>query len=160
MNEGKNNIPWWANKYPFPPDKKKPVLIKQEDEIYSNYGRGNDRITVQIFISTDKILLSAWIVPPGQSFQPPDIHTGDEPYYVLKGVATVCNPETGQVVEAKAGDVVFIPAGCWHETYNFGEDDMYLCAIIEGKPWNPEAMKLVEEAVLDPVGYKMSSLEM
>jgi len=160
MNEGENNIPWWANKYPFPPDKKKPVLIKQEDEIYSNYGRGNDRITVQIFISTDKILLSAWIVPPGQSFQPPDIHTGDEPYYVLKGVATVCNPETGQVVEAKAGDVVFIPAGCWHETYNFGEDDMYLCAIIEGKPWNPEAMKLVEEAVLHPVGYKMSSLEM
>jgi mannose-6-phosphate isomerase-like protein (cupin superfamily) len=160
MNEGENNIPWWANKYPFPPDKKKPVLIKQEDEIYSNYGRGNDRITVQIFISTDKILLSAWIVPPGQSFQPPDIHTGDEPYYVLKGVATVCNPETGQVVEAKVGDVVFIPAGCWHETYNFGEDDMYLCAIIEGKPWNPEAMKLVEEAVLHPVGYKMSSLEM
>ncbi len=100
------------------------------------------------------LLLSAWIVPPGQSFQPPDIHTGDEPYFVLRGVASVYNPETGQLVEAKAGSVVFIPAGCWHSTFNFGEEEMYLCAIIEGKPWSPKAMKLVEEAELKPVGYK------
>jgi hypothetical protein len=31
---------------------------------------------------------------------------------------------------------------------------MYLCAIIEGKPWSAEAMKLVEEAELKPVVYK------
>ena len=154
MDEEKSNIPTWANKYPFPPDKKKPAIIRQEDEVYNNYGIGDEKITVEVFISTDNILLSAWIVPPGQSFQPPDIHTGDEPYYVLKGVASVCNPETGQLVEAEAGSVVFIPAGCWHSTYNFGEEDMYLCAIIEGKPWSPEAMKLVEEAKLKPAGYK------
>jgi len=127
MTEEKSNIPWWANKYPFPPEEKKPALIRQEDEIYSNYGKGNDRITCEIFISTDKILMSARIVPPGQSFQPPDIHTGDEPYYVLKGVASVYNPETGQLVEAKAGDAVLMPAGCWHVVYNFGEDDVFMC---------------------------------
>jgi mannose-6-phosphate isomerase-like protein (cupin superfamily) len=154
MSERKNNIPWWANKYPFPSDNKKPALIRRENELYNNYGRGNERMTVEIFISTDKILMSAWIVPPGQSFQPPDIHTGDEPYYILKGIASVCNPETGQVVEAKAGDVVFIPAGCWHVTYNFGEEDMYLCAIIEGQPWSPEAMKLVEQLKFHYSGYK------
>ena len=154
MSEEKSNIPWWANKFPFPPDQKKPALIRQQDEIYSNYGKGNDKMTCEIFISTDKILLSAWIVPPGQSFQPPDIHTGEEPYYVLKGIASVNNPETGQVVEAKAGDAVFMPAHCWHAVYNFGDEDMYLCAIIEGKPWTLEAMKRVEEAELKTVGYK------
>ena len=154
MSEEKNNIPWWANKFPFPPDQKKPALIRQQDEIYSNYGKDNNRITCEIFISTDKILMSAWVVPPGQSFQPPDIHTGEEPYFVLKGVATVNNPETGQVVEAKAGEAVLMPANCWHVVYNFGEEDMYLCAIIEGKPWSPEAMKWVEEAKLKTIGYK------
>lgn len=154
MSKDKNNIPWWANRFPFPPDQKKPALIRQHDEIYSNYGKGNTRITCEIFISTDKILMSAWVVPPGQSFQPPDIHTGEEPYFVLKGVATVNNPETGQVVEAKAGEAVLMPAHCWHVVYNFGEEDMYLCAIIEGKPWSPEAMRWVEEANLKPVGYK------
>ena len=154
MTKKESNIPWWANNYPFPPDKKKPALIRQEDEIYSSYGKGNDRITWEIFISTDKILMSAWIVPPGQSFQPPDIHTGDEPYFILKGIASVYNPETGQLVEAKAGDAVLMPAGYWHVVYNFSEEDMYLCAIIEGKPWSPEAMKWVEEAKLKPIGYK------
>ena len=154
MGEEKSNIPWWANKFPFPPDQKKPALIRQQDEIYSNYGKGNDKMTCEIFISTDKILLSAWVVPPGQSFQPPDIHTGEEPYYVLKGVASVNNPETGQIAEAKAGDAVFMPAHCWHAVYNFGDEDMYFCAIIEGKPWTPEAMKWVEEAKLKTVGYK------
>jgi mannose-6-phosphate isomerase-like protein (cupin superfamily) len=154
MSEEKSNIPWWANKFPFPPDQKKPALIRQQDEIYSNYGKGNDKMTCEIFISTDKILMSAWVVPPGQSFQPPDIHTGEEPYYVLKGVASVNNPETGQLAEAKAGDAVFMPAHCWHAVYNFGDEDMYLCAIIEGKPWTAEAMKWVEEAKLKTVGYK------
>ena len=61
MSERKNNIPWWANNYPFPSDDKKPALIRRENELYNNYGRGNERMTVEIFISTDKILMSAWI---------------------------------------------------------------------------------------------------
>ena len=97
----------------------------------------------------------AFTIPPGQSFQPPDIHAKDEPYYILKGVASILNPETGIVVEAEAGDVVLIPAGCWHTVYNFGEEDMYLCAIIEGASWSLKSMKFVKEAKLKYIGYKI-----
>lgn len=154
MTDKNSNIPWWANNFPFPLNQKKPVLIRQQDETYSLYGNDNNRMNCEIFISTDKILMAAWAVPPGKSFQPPDIHTGDEPYYVLKGVATINNPETGQVIEAKAGDAVLIPAYCWHVVYNFGEDDMYLCAIMGENPWSAEALKWVGEAKLKPIGYK------
>jgi len=153
MNQ-KNKIPWWASKYPFPPDKKKPMLIRQENEIYFSYGKGNDIVTCEIFISTDNILLSAMTIPPGQSFQPPDIHTGDEMYYILKGIASVYNPETGQIIDAAVDSVVFIPANCWHLIYNFSEEDTYLCAVLEGQPWSPEAISWVEKAELKPVGYK------
>lgn len=153
----KDNIPWWAMKYPFASDEKKPALIKTEDEIYSIYGFGPNKINVRLSCSTDKILTSIWIVPPGQCFEPADIHSGDEPYYILKGVATIINPETGQVIEAKAGDAVLIPAQCWHQTYNFTDEDMELIVFIEGKPWDTKDMELVESLTLKQIYYKGES---
>ncbi|MCL5985620.1 MAG: cupin domain-containing protein [Actinobacteria bacterium] len=133
-----SGIPSWMGNHPFPPDKKRPVLINKKDEVITVYGSGKEKISPHIAISTDKILISTWHVPPGQTFQPPDIHSGDEPYYVLKGTATVVNPETGQVVEANEGDAVLIPAKCWHQVYNFTEEDLIIVAIIEGKIWEIE----------------------
>ena len=45
-------------------------------------------------------------------------------------------------------------AHCWYALYNFGDEGIYLCAIIKDKPWSLEAMKWVEGAKLKTVGYK------
>ena len=156
--ENKKDVPqgWpaWAGNHPFPPDKKRPVLITSDKEVTTIYGTGRDRISPRIFISTDKILLSEWIVPPGGTFSPPDIHSGDEPYYVRKGVATIVNPETGQTLEVPEGDAVLIPAKSWHQVYNFTEQDVDIIAIIEGNMWDEADTEAVTDFTLKAKFYK------
>jgi mannose-6-phosphate isomerase-like protein (cupin superfamily) len=141
----KSSAESWIGKFPFPPDKKRPCLVRPSDAHHTIYGQGKERISPRIYMSTDKILMSDWSVPPGQSFYPPDIHAGDEPYYVLKGTATVVNHETGQAIEAHEGDVVLVPAKCWHAVYNFTDDDVVIAAIIAGKVWEKGDEALVSE---------------
>lgn len=147
-------LPDWAGNHPFPPDKKKPVLLKKEDEVVTVYGAGREKISPRIFASTDKILMSSWVVPPGQTFEPPDIHSGDEPYYILRGKPTIVNPETGQVIQASAGDAVLIPAKSWHCVYNFTDEDVEIIAIIEGPMWDSEDLEQVTDFTLKTVRYK------
>jgi hypothetical protein len=40
-----------------------------------------------------------YLIPPGSRFEPPDIHTGEEVYFLLKGTLTIFNPQTGDVHE-------------------------------------------------------------
>ncbi|NQT58728.1 MAG: cupin domain-containing protein [Bacteroidetes bacterium] len=147
-------LPEWAGTHPFPPDRKKPSILKSEDHVVTVYGAGREKISPKIFASTDKILMSSWVVPPGQTFQPPDIHSGDEPYYILKGRPTIVNPETGQVIQAKEGDAVLVPAKCWHCVYNFTEEDVEIIAIIEGPMWDEDDIEMVSDFKLKPIHYK------
>ena len=149
-----SKIPDWVGNLPFKPDKKEPVKIDSNDTGETAiYGEGKQRICCYTYISTDNILISHWIVPPGQSFQPQDIHSGDEPYYVLKGEAHVFNPETGQLAFAKEGDVILIPRQTWHQVYNFSDKDVDIIAIIAGKPWEKKDMDQVAERGVKPVFY-------
>jgi mannose-6-phosphate isomerase-like protein (cupin superfamily) len=153
----KYKVPWWLNNYPVPSDKKKPVLIKQEDEYYHNYGIGRGGVMLdEIFISTDKISLTAYTLPPGQCFNPPDVHPANEPYFIMKGTATLYNPETGVAVDAKEGSAVFIPEGVWHQVFNFTEKDVYICAMVEGAIWDDKALETVKDQKekLKIIGYK------
>jgi mannose-6-phosphate isomerase-like protein (cupin superfamily) len=147
-------LPDWAGNHPFPPDKKRPALIKKEDEVVTVYGAGREKISPRIFASTDKILMSSWVVPPGQTFEPPDIHSGDEQYYVLRGRPTIVNPETGQAIQAKPGDAAFIPAKSWHCVYNFTEEEVEIVAIIEGAMWDKEDIGKVSRFTLKTIRYK------
>ena len=147
-------LPDWAGSHPFIPDKKKPVVLDEKNDVVTVYGAGREKISPRIFASTDKILMSVWTVPPGQTFQPPDIHSGDEPYYILKGRPTIVNPETGQCIQAKEGDVVLIPAKCWHTVYNFTEEEATIIAMIEGPMWDESDIELVSDFKLKPLGYK------
>jgi mannose-6-phosphate isomerase-like protein (cupin superfamily) len=150
-----SKIPDFIGNLPFRPEDKKPVKIdSNEMGETAIYGEGKEKMCTYTYISTENILISHWIVPPGQSFQPPDIHSGDEPYYIFKGEAHVFNPETGQLVCAKAGDVVFIPRKTWHQVYNFSDKDVVIIAIIAGKPWVKEDMDQVTERGVKPVFYK------
>lgn len=147
-------LPDWAENHPFPPDKKKPIVLDEKNDVVTVYGAGREKISPRIFASTDKILMSVWTVPPGQTFQPPDIHSGDEPYYILKGRPTIVNPETGQCIQANEGDAVLIPAKCWHTVYNFTEEEATIVAIIEGPMWDESDMELVSNFKLKTVKYK------
>ena len=147
-----NGIPDWIHNTPFPPDKKKPMLIS-EPSVVTVYGMGEEKISPRIWVSTDKVLISEWTVPAGQSFKPADIHGGDEPYYVAEGLATVVNHETGQVVQAKAGDHLLIPANCWHLVYNFTDEPVRIIAIIFGKVWEEGQKETVEANDVEPNYY-------
>ena len=150
----KEQLIGWAGSHPFPPDKKKPTILDPGNDVVTVYGSGREKISPRIFASTDKILMSVWTVPPGQTFQPPDIHSGDEPYYILEGRPTIVNPETGQCIQAEEGDVVLIPAKCWHTVYNFTDKAATIVAIIEGEPWDEEDAEMVTNYKLKPVKYK------
>ena len=135
-----SEIPAWMGNHPFTPDKKRPMLITREQELSTIYGVGSNRVAPRIYVSTDRILMSDFKVPPGGHFDPPDIHVADEPYYILKGTVNLVNPETGETIEVKAGDAAWIPAGGWHVAYNFGEEEAIVIAIIAGKVWSEDAM--------------------
>lgn len=156
MNDKKKpaGLPGWAGNHPFPPDKKKPMVLHENDDIITVYGSGREKISPRLYASTDKILMSVWNVPPGQTFQPPDIHSGDEPYYILKGRPTIVNPETGQCTQAEQGDVILIPAKCWHTVYNFTDKEVAIIAIIEGPLWDESDIEMVTNFKLKTVKYK------
>ena len=147
-----SGLPAWIGNTPFAPDKKKPVLVA-EPSVVTVYGIGDERISPRIWVSTDKILISEWSVPPGQSFQPADVHGGDEPYYVAEGTATIVNHETGQVTEAHAGDCVLIPAYCWHLVHNFTDEPVRIVAIIGGSVWDEGMEDTVEQDAIEPKYY-------
>ena len=140
QKEETGKMPAWMGNHPFPPDKKRPTLITREMELSTVYGVGPNRVAPRIYVSTDKILMSDFKVPPGGHFEPPDIHPTDEPYYIAKGEITLVNPETGETIVAKAGDAAWIPAKGWHVAYNFGMEECVVVAMIAGDVWDPEAM--------------------
>jgi mannose-6-phosphate isomerase-like protein (cupin superfamily) len=133
-------MPAWIGNHPFPPDKKRPTLITRDTELSTVYGVGPHRVAPRIYVSTDKILMSDFKIPPGGHFDPPDIHAGDEPYYIAKGAVTLVNPETGQTLVVKAGEAAWIPAKAWHAAYNFGMEECIVVAMIAGQVWDPEEM--------------------
>ncbi|MCL5070759.1 MAG: cupin domain-containing protein [Actinobacteria bacterium] len=156
MNNKKRpaGLPDWAGVHPFTPDKKKSTILDPKNDVITVYGSGREKISPRIFASTDKILMSSWTVPAGQTFQPPDIHSGDEPYYVLKGRPTIFNPETGQCIQAKEGDAILIPAKTWHSVFNFTTEEVVIVAIIEGPMWDESDIELVSSFKLKTIKYK------
>lgn len=131
----KDNIPEWMGKLPFPPDKKRPAVIKREDSISIVFGRGGNPISVIVFADTNRLYFSEYSIKPGSWFDPPDIHAGDEVYYCLEGTATMFDPVSGDVIELNPGDGLLIPKGTWHVGYNFGDKNFRLITVIAPKAW-------------------------
>ncbi|MFH1823780.1 MAG: cupin domain-containing protein [Candidatus Firestonebacteria bacterium] len=138
MKNKKISVPDWYGKFPFEPDKKKPKLLRQEDAIHRIYGKEPHQIATHLHISTDLINCADFSISPGGHFEPPDIHSGDEVYYILEGVATVFNPEDGKVYTAKEGDVFLVPKGVWHQVFNFTDNNLVILTTIAPKLWSDE----------------------
>ena len=41
-------LPEWAGNHPFPPDKKKPALLKSEDHVVTVYGSGKEMSAAEL----------------------------------------------------------------------------------------------------------------
>jgi len=134
-NNEKSSVPEWVGRHPFSPDKKKPSLISKEKAVLITYGTGSHKVFCPTYVSTNHINVSHMIIPSGKHFFPPDIHSGDEIYYVEEGEAVVFNPQTGRACKAGEGEVILIPEGTWHETYNFGQRELKVFSIIAPLPW-------------------------
>jgi len=131
-------VPKHHGRFPFEPNQKKPVVLREEMKLPRLYGTEQNLIATYTWASTDKIHVSEFIVLPGKFFDPPDIHVGDEVYYVKKGKAKLFNPETGQVLEAKEGDFVYIPAETWHQVWNFGSEEVIMLNWIAPQLWSED----------------------
>ncbi|MCL4415999.1 MAG: cupin domain-containing protein [Actinobacteria bacterium] len=137
--------------YPFPPDKKRPIHIKGElikNFIYPaevpHYSDLN-----QLFVSTDKLTVGTWQLGPGGTYNPPDLHAGDEVYYIVEGTLTEHNPVLGEFINIDKGEALLLPMGGYHKGYNFGQGIMKVLYIIAPKIW------LDQEPPMDFAGENM-----
>lgn len=147
-------VPSHHGRFPFEPNKKIPALLKPEMRIPRLYGKDDNLIATYTCASTDKIHVSTFVVLTGKCFDPPDIHTGDEVYYIIKGEAKLFNPETGEVLSAKKGDFVYIPAGTWHQVWNFGKIEMELINWIAPQLWSNDKRGTAISYDKEPLYYK------
>ena len=133
-------VPEYFGNFPFPPTSKKPFVITKNGMkhfIYPLNDVHNSDLN-WVIASTDKIFCAMYQLPPGGTFDPPDIHAGDEVYYILQGTLTMINPEIGQVVKVPRGEALLIPKGSWHKAYNFEEDEVKILFMIAPKIWDED----------------------
>jgi len=147
-------LPEWVGRLPFEPDKKRPAIIRPDMEVSTIYGNPPHQIAVHKYVSTDKLTCGDFIVPPGGYFAPPDIHPGDEFYYLLEGTATIFNPQTAEVYQVKEGEGFFIPGGVWHQVFNFGDKRVKILGTIAPAIWSEKDMGSEIEYLDKPRFYK------
>ena len=142
-NKDKSGMPSWMGNYPEWSGKKVPVIRRREDAKTLVYGKGRRLDSTPLYISTDKVgYLGEYTVPPGEYFDPPDVHPGDECYYCLEGIAHLFDPVHGEVVVLKPGDALLIPKGTWHVGFNFGDIPFRLVALVAPHIWSEDDMGL------------------
>lgn len=142
-----SKVPEWMGNFPFPPDKKRPVVMNRERAIKIAYGEGERPVSVIVYADTNRLYFSEYTVKPGGWFEPPDIHAGDECYYCLEGTATLFDPVHGEVFELNPGDALLIPKGTWHQGYNFGDKNFRLITMIAPKAWADVDVNFTGKAV-------------
>lgn len=127
-------------KHPFPPEEKKPAVITRDKVVTEIYPPDKPYTSniVWLYASTDKLSSGVFMLPPGARFAPPDVHDGDEVYYILKGTLTVLNPETGGVNKIHEGEALLIPKDTWHQGYNFTNKEVRILWVIAPRMWDPE----------------------
>jgi len=61
-----------------------------------------------LYLSTDKLTVGTWQLGP-RNIRSPDLHAGDEVYYVLDGVLTEHNPVLGEFMQVRKGEALLLP---------------------------------------------------
>jgi mannose-6-phosphate isomerase-like protein (cupin superfamily) len=129
--------PSFMGKWPCPPDKKKPMKAPKKDFIFPPNNPYMSDLNY-LYVSNDKIHVGIFILPPGAKYEPPDVHAGDEVYYVLEGTLTELNPLTGTTQEVREGEAILLPKGAWHQGFNFEKRPLKILYVIAPNFWATE----------------------
>ena len=90
-------------------------------------------------MSTDKLTVGTWQLGPGGTYDPPDLHAGDEVYYILDGTLTEHNPLLGEFMQVKKGEALLLPMHGYHKGHNFEPGIMRALYVIAPKIWEDQA---------------------
>jgi mannose-6-phosphate isomerase-like protein (cupin superfamily) len=126
--------------HPFPPDKKKPTHIKGDLIRHFIYPAERPHFSDlnYLYLSTDKLTVGTWQLGPGGTYDPPDLHAGDEVYYVLDGVLTEHNPVLGEFMQVRKGEALLLPMHGYHKGHNFEQGIMRILYVIAPKIWESQ----------------------
>jgi gentisate 1,2-dioxygenase len=123
--------------HPFPPNQKKPIHIRGDLIKHFIYPAKRPHFSDlnYLYCSTDTLTVGTWQLGPGGTYDPPDLHAGDEVYYLLEGVLTEHNPLIGEFMQAKKGEALLLPMHGYHKGYNFEQGIMRILYVIAPKIW-------------------------
>ena len=126
--------------YPFPPDRKRPLHIKGDLIRHFIYPAERPHFSDlnYLYVSTDKLTVGTWQLGPGGTYDPPDLHAGDEVYYVLEGVLTEHNPVLGEFIQVHKGEALLLPMHGYHKGHNFEQGIMRILYVIAPKIWETQ----------------------
>lgn len=142
-------------RFPFEPEDKKITLIRKADYLHHIYPPNNAFTSDNnyLIVSTDTMLLGIYELAPGASFEPIDIHPGDEMYYILEG-PVVQKSNYGQYVEMQTGDGLLIPQETWHQGNNFSDHKARILFFIAPKAWGEDVPPKVFPVADDTKTFK------
>lgn len=90
--------------------------------------RGSGEVADWIYVSSEKVHLLVFGMPPGGCFRHseifPTVFAADEVYHVLSGTLVLNNPQTGEVHGAGRGESIFFRRDTWHHGYSFGAEPL------------------------------------
>ncbi|WIY83244.1 cupin domain-containing protein [Propionimicrobium sp. PCR01-08-3] len=141
--------------FPFEPEDKAPMLIRKTDYMHHIYPPNNAFTSDNnyLIVSTDTLLLGIYELAPGGSFEPIDIHPGDEMYYILEG-PVVQKSNYGQYVEIQTGEGLLIPQETWHQGNNFSDHKVRILFFIAPKAWGEDVPPKVFPTADDTKTFK------
>lgn len=124
--------------FPYPPSQKKPKHMTRDQLKLFAYTTTNPKSSDLNYLiaSTEDMTVGEYRLAPGSTFDPTDVHAGDEIYYVLQGSVVMFNPELGQAVEIHEGESVIMPKGAPHKAYNFTNESTLILYVIAPKIWD------------------------
>lgn len=144
-------VPKYISNFPFSPDKKRPARITRAESAQHLYGYEGTWNEVYTFVSTDKITLSLYYLPPNGYVEPAGYHRhGDEYYHILDGEAVLTNPETGETMHLEVGDTAYIPQSTRHQIFNFTGRILAVLSILAPVAWKDDGMGTTIPAVKSP----------
>ena len=126
--------------HPFPPDKKKPLHIRGDLIRHFIYPAERPHFSDlnYLYVSTDKLTVGTWQLGPGGTYDPPDLHAGDEVYYILDGTLTEHNPLLGEFMQVHKGEALLLPMHGYHKGHNFEQGIMRALYVIAPKIWEDQ----------------------
>jgi len=148
-------VPAWIGNTPFPPNEKRPCKITSEMYVPFLYGFEGTQVENQVFVSSDKVFMAEWVLPPGSHYEPAGLHLhGDECYYLLEGEATAFNAETGETFAFGAGDAMLIPQRTRHQIFNMTNRKIVAIACVAPRIWAEDGMGTFIPEVESPRFFK------